>query len=69
MGVALEKRTETYLNPSQTSEMELFCENVNGKPYSRKKAPSLMFDWDKPVKNAIEIPEKPPGKYAQYFFS
>ena len=56
MGVALEKRAETYLNPSQTSEMELFCENVNGKPYSHKKAPSLMFDWDKPVKNAIEIP-------------
>ena len=39
---------ETYLKPSRTPTMELFCENsyrLKAVNYFRKKGPSLMFDW------------------------
>ena len=40
--------SEVYLEPSQTSTMELFCENswrLLAVNYFQKKAPSQMFDW------------------------
>ena len=34
---------KTYLEPSRTTAMELFCKIVNG--YFLQRAPSYMFDW------------------------
>ena len=47
-GHDFQKATEAYLEPSQTSNMNIFCKN-NLRPkavnYFLRKAPLKMFDW------------------------
>ena len=53
--------TEAYLEPSQTSTTDVFCENsqrlldVN---YFRKKAPSSMLDWVLHTSHCVKVPNK-----------
>ena len=63
--------SETYLEPSRTSTMELFCEaseRLKAVNYFRKKAPEYVFGWvlNTPLRLNIENYSDPQNESVKF---